>query len=119
MLKTPIFSMLTVVMLSACGSSTTDTPPPISTAPPPPPAASNTVNVAENKLGAWLFYIDEPGLVRTNHADMATYLASMGVKRVFIKISVMFAIPSMFQTFAKTTCSFLMILFMAYSTPAD
>ncbi|MDX5405600.1 MAG: C39 family peptidase [Chromatiaceae bacterium] len=87
MLKTPILSMLTVVMLSACGSSTTDTPPPTSTAPPPPPAAANTVNVTENKLGAWLFYIDEPGLVRTNHEDMATYLASMGVKRVFIKIS--------------------------------
>ncbi|NVK26155.1 MAG: hypothetical protein HWE10_14595 [Gammaproteobacteria bacterium] len=40
-----------------------------------------------NKLGAWIFYIDEPGLIHNNHQDMANYLADMGVKRVFIKIS--------------------------------
>lgn len=45
------------------------------------------VNTDTNKLGAWIFYIDQGGLVRNNHKDMAEYLAGIGIKRVFIKIS--------------------------------
>lgn len=48
---------------------------------------SQTVTTSSNKLGAWIWYIDEAGLVKNNHQDMASYLHEMGVQRVFIKIS--------------------------------
>jgi hypothetical protein len=39
-----------------------------------------------NRLGAWLWYIDEQGLNKT-HTQLADELAAMGTKRVFIKIA--------------------------------
>ncbi|GAB3020573.1 C39 family peptidase [Bowmanella dokdonensis] len=39
-----------------------------------------------NRFGAWLWYIDEPGVNKT-HTQLADELAAMGVKRVFIKIA--------------------------------
>ena len=44
------------------------------------------VGVVTNKLGAWLWYIDEQGVNRT-HAQLADELAALGVKRIFIKIA--------------------------------
>ncbi|MEE2000322.1 C39 family peptidase [Alkalimonas sp. MEB108] len=76
------------LMLTACGGSNDSPPAPETSLPPTPPEDEvELVAVAENKLGAWIWYIDQPGLVRNNHADMAAYLADLGVKRVFIKIS--------------------------------
>ncbi|MBE0379871.1 C39 family peptidase [Pseudoalteromonas prydzensis] len=40
----------------------------------------------ENRLGVWLWYIDESGLNKT-HTQLANELAAMGVKRVYIKIA--------------------------------
>ena len=40
----------------------------------------------ENRLGAWLWYIDEAGMNMT-HTQLANKLAEQGVKRIFIKIA--------------------------------
>ena len=44
------------------------------------------VGVVTNKLGAWLWYIDEQGVNRS-HTQLADELAALGVKRIFIKIA--------------------------------
>ncbi|MDP4536654.1 C39 family peptidase [Alkalimonas collagenimarina] len=76
------------IVLAACGGGSDSTSDPVATPPPPPTQPDpQQITVAENKLSAWIWYIDQPGLVRNNHADMAEYLADLGVKRVFIKIS--------------------------------
>jgi hypothetical protein len=47
---------------------------------------ANNSGTVENRLGAWLWYIDEAGMNRT-HSQLAQELAGMGVKRIFIKIA--------------------------------
>ncbi|MBY6188952.1 hypothetical protein KUV22_00770 [Microbulbifer agarilyticus] len=94
-------AVMTVVILVGCGGSSESEPPAPEVTEDVADGGSdgggnddgdtNTtedpVTVAENKLGAWIWYIDEAGLVRGDHASMAQYLAGLGVKRVFIKIS--------------------------------
>lgn len=55
-----------------------------------------------NKFGAWLWYIDEAGLNKT-HTQLATELAAMGVKRVYIKIADNTAACSLFADACSTT----------------
>lgn len=55
-----------------------------------------------NRLGAWLWYIDEAGLNKT-HTQLADELADMGVKRVFIKIADNDASCSLFADACSTT----------------
>lgn len=74
---------MSLVGCGGSGGSEPAAPSPVVT----PPDDQETVTViAENKLGVWLWYIDEVGLVKGDHQSMATYLADLGVKRVFIKI---------------------------------
>ncbi|WP_209328609.1 C39 family peptidase [Pseudoalteromonas sp. PA2MD11] len=50
-------------------------------------AEDNTEGVeVKNRLGVWLWYIDEVGLNKT-HTQLADELSAMGVKRIFIKIA--------------------------------
>lgn len=56
----------------------------------------------ENRLGAWLWYIDESGLNKT-HTQLANELAAMGVKRIFIKIADDTANCSLFADACSTT----------------
>lgn len=83
--------LLFLAALTSCGSGGSSSSAPETSDSPESPAGNGVeytpVTTSENKLGAWIFYIDEPGLVHNNHQDMAAYLADTGVKRVFIKIS--------------------------------
>lgn len=86
MIKAKLYTLLfTAVFLSACGGGQSEAEVKTPTTPLPTPVQEIT-EVSENKLGAWLWYIDEQGLVKGDHKSMANYLAEMGVKRVFIKI---------------------------------
>ncbi|WP_394172971.1 hypothetical protein [Thalassotalea litorea] len=77
------FFSLSLVGCGGSGDSKPAAPAPVVTQ----PENQETVTaVAENKLGVWLWYIDEAGLVKGDHQSMAKYLADLGVKRVFIKI---------------------------------
>lgn len=51
---------------------------------PESPAAATPITVTQNKLGAWFWYADRTG---TTHTQIADKLVSIGVKRIFIKIS--------------------------------
>ncbi|RHW76480.1 hypothetical protein [Colwellia sp. RSH04] len=90
--KQHYISVLTLALLASCGGGSDSNEvevkpePPTTTPPLVTPTDPETTSVTSNKLGAWLFYIDEPGLVKGDHQAMAKYLAEMGVKRVFIKI---------------------------------
>ncbi|WP_269530819.1 C39 family peptidase [Chitinimonas sp. BJYL2] len=82
-------SLLSGILLVACGGGSATTSPPTGNTPPvsnPPVTtpAPTPVTVSSNKLGAWLWYIDEIG---KTHDQVADELAVMGVKRVFIKIA--------------------------------
>ncbi|MDU0113235.1 hypothetical protein RT723_09545 [Psychrosphaera aquimarina] len=90
-MKTLALALSTLVLIS-CGSSSPEEDTESSITTPDNVQQNNEivyqdVTTPTNKLGAWIFYIDETTLVHNNHQDMANYLASVGIKRVFIKIS--------------------------------
>lgn len=77
--------------LLACGGGGADAPAPSTS--PSPPATPTSVPTAEpngalvtNKLGVWLWYIDQNNTGQT-HADLARQLADQGVKRIYLKIA--------------------------------
>ncbi len=78
--------LFAAIFLSACGGGSGDQNG-IGTKETPSSTSDEVITqVSSNKLGAWLWYIDEASLVKGDHESMANYLAEMGVKRVFIKI---------------------------------
>ena len=70
------------LILSACGGGSS---PNASNKPNviPPQAVAKTVTVVQNKYGAWLWYADQLG---KTHTQIADDMASIGVKRIIIKI---------------------------------
>jgi len=87
MKKTKLYTLLsTIIFLGACVDSSEEVTEIEVQIEAKTEVKKETPTTNENKLGAWLWYIDEENLVKGDHQSMAAYLADMGVKRVFIKI---------------------------------
>lgn len=83
MKKISLASLFTLLILSGCGGSDRSIPATVKPVPPVAPAYTTAIS-SKNVFGVWLWYAKQ---LNKSHEQIATELAAIGVKRIYIKIA--------------------------------